>query len=300
MKQKLLRPIATVLVLALLASPALAWEKSGEYSEVWFWLPRVINGATPTPPAPSPSHPASTRPSPSTWAPPCGKGEWQIRPAAAGRGLAAGALYGSLTSLGSGDLYRRAERGRALSIVPIPDGQGGSTNQFFEDASSITVETVDGVRTLVFRRGAPPAEGEEGQRHRLAVSGLSKRSRAAGAQLGLSPENGRTALFSDVSGKDWFDLWVDLSYNLGLMEGAGRRQILALPHPHRWRGAEAGRCAGQPPEKSQTFQSGGSLVSKRGGYCVKKTALSQSSTFDDYARPITRAEMALVSPLPPP
>ena len=33
MKQKLLRPIATVLVLALLASPALAWEKSGEYSE---------------------------------------------------------------------------------------------------------------------------------------------------------------------------------------------------------------------------------------------------------------------------
>lgn len=295
MKQKLLRPIATVLVLALLASPALAWEKSGEYSEGMVlvtegdkWGYANSSGTLAISPRFDEAEPFDLG---AALVKENGKygllrqdGAWLLEP-----------LYGSLTSLGSG-IYIGEQNGawKLLSTVPIPDGQGGSTNQFFEDASSITVESVDGVRTLVFRRGAPPAEGEEDNADRLAVSGLSKLLKERQVPGWAFPlKTGRTALFSDVSGKDWFDLWVDLSYNLGLMEGPGDGKFW----PYRTLTVgEALKLAAvlDSRQKSQTFQSGGSPWYQNAvDYCVKNGIIT-SSTFDDYARPITRAEMALV------
>lgn len=295
MKQKLIRPIALVLVLALLTAPALAWEKYGEYSEGMVlvtegnkWGYANASGALAISPRFEEAAPFALG---AALVKENGKygllrqdGVWLLEP-----------LYGSLTALGCG-VYIGELNGawKLLSIVPIPDGQGGTSTQFFEDADSITVESVDGAPTLVFRRGAPPAEGEEDNADRLALSGLAqllKDRQVPGWAFPLRA--GRTARFGDVGGKDWFDLWVNLSYNLELMEGPGDGKF----QPYRTLTVgEALKLAAVLDSRQQgkAFQSGGDPWYQNAvDYCLK-TGIITKTTFDDYARPITRAEMALV------
>ena len=104
---------------------------------------------------------------------------------------------------------------------------------------------------------------------------------------------GRIPSFSDAGPRDWFTVWVDLAYNLGLMEGVGNGrfapgQTLTVAEVVKMAAFLESQANGddfhlQPITASPWYSS--SVA-----YCVA-TGIISSSEFSDYERPITRAEM---------
>ena len=124
-------------------------------------------------------------------------------------------LYDSLTAVDCG-VYIAQRDGvwELLTVVPIP-GEVGASHQLYAGASSITVEQGSQGREIVIQWAGRDSV-------HIAVSSLPMVLTGLGVPFAaFSLRSDRAAAFSDVSGRDWFDLWVDLAYNLGLMEGPG-------------------------------------------------------------------------------
>ena len=102
--------------------------------------------------------------------------------------------------------------------------------------------------------------------------------------------------FSDVSPRDWYDVWVDLAYNLGIMEGVGGNRFapgMALTV------AEALQLAAQLESRytgdsfHTAVHSGGAWYTPAVDYCIA-SGIIRSGEFSSYTRVITRAEMARI------
>lgn len=179
-----------------------------------------------------------------------------------------------------------------VSILPLPNGAGGQTNALFPlEYDSVRLETLNGTERLVLQQGEA--------RTVIPVSSLPAllaERRAPAFQFQLSKN--RTAVFSDVSPRDWFALWVNLSYNVGLMEGAGDGQFEPL---RTLTVAEALRLAACL--ESRALQDDFHLrttsstpwYSASVAYC-EATGIITHSQFSaaDFERPVTRAEMAQI------
>ncbi len=210
-----------------------------------------------------------------------------------GRGLSAPASTAPWTNLGTGRIWPRKGTKWAWSIVPFPPTARGATNQFLSHRLHHRPDCGRRAHGLDVRGPfATGAAGHDGGRIRPF-----KAPHGPGRQVpswAFPADQGRTSSFSDVSGRDWFDLWVDLSYNLGLMEGPGDGKFWPYRTLTVGEALKLG-CAGEPPRGEPSTSSGSSpLVSKTRWTTASKNGIITSSTFDDYARPITRAEMALV------
>lgn len=106
---------------------------------------------------------------------------------------------------------------------------------------------------------------------------------------------GRLPSFSDVSPKDWYALWVDIAYNVGLTSGVGGdcfapERILTV--------AEAIQLAAtlESRYRADDFHlrssQGGSWYSPAVDYCLASGILRRGTLGPvDYGRPITRYEM---------
>lgn len=173
-----------------------------------------------------------------------------------------------------------------LSLVPVP-GEAGASHQLYTGASSITVEQGELGKEIVLHWADQDSV-------RLSLSSLPQTLSSLGVPCAaFSLQAGRTPDFSDVSGKDWFDLWVNLAYNLRLMEGPGDGTF--QPYNTLTVG-EALKMAAvlDSTYSGKSFSSGGDpWYTNAVDYCLSNGIISKT-TFSSYTRPITRAELALV------
>ena len=131
--------------------------------------------------------------------------------------------YGTLYHMDAG-LYiaQKGTKWGVLSLVPFPDGNGGSTQVFYDfiyDSAEFT--KVGGMDTLVLTK-----DGQKTVVPFYQISQLMLERQVPSARFPLN--RGVLPDFDDVSPRDWFDVWVDLAYNLGLMSGTGSNRF--SPH----------------------------------------------------------------------
>lgn len=199
--------------------------------------------------------------------------------------------YGSLYHMDAG-LYiaQKGTKWGVLSLVPFPDGNGGTTQIFYDfvyDSAQFT--QVSGMDTLLLT--------QNGQRTVIPfyqISQLMLERQVPSARFPLT--RGLLPDFSDVSPRDWFDVWVDLAYNLGLMSGTGNNRFSPQ---HTMTVAEAVQLAAEMESRqngdnfhTQTHQDR-VWYQPAVDYCIASGIL-RAGEFSSYTRPVTRAEMARI------
>lgn len=198
--------------------------------------------------------------------------------------------YDELTDIGCGVyLGRRNQVWDLLSVTPV-SAAGEETHALYSNQSSAALYAGTGAQQLVLR-------GQDATMTRISLSALPQlleSRKVPGWQFPLSA--GRRASFRDVSGGDWYDRWVNLAYNVGLMEGDGG----GLFEPARTLTvAEALRLAAclESRARRDDFHlqsvSGPLWYSSSVAYCEASGVIALGEFGQaDYDRPITRAEMA--------
>lgn len=207
-------------------------------------------------------------------------------------------LTGHNITLGYGVyIGRRDGVCQLLSITPFLGADGEKTNVLIDGMASITVEHSGDEQgehwaLLLLKPGAAPEDG------RLIPLGelpaLLKQNNVPGWAFPFRPVFNEG--FSDVTGTDWFEVWVNIAQNVGLMEGPGDGKFYpyktltvgevlklaaVLDSASRGRTFQAASPAGRPWYTASV------------DYCVKNGLITETA-FDSYERPITRAEMAQV------
>lgn len=181
-----------------------------------------------------------------------------------------------------------------VSILPFSDGAGGATNVLYElSYDSVKVEEQGGVQVLTLR-------DKTGGVTRVPVfdlPGILVRKGVPSAQFPLT--RGKLPKFSDVSQKEWYALWVDIAYNVGLISGVGNNRFhpdgtmsiaetlqLAATIESRYRDDSFHKSSGQ----TKPYWYTGAV-----NYCVASGIIrSGQFTQSDYERPATRLEMAQI------
>ena len=200
-------------------------------------------------------------------------------------------VYDTLEDLGYG-LYL-AQQGDAwgvVSMLAFSDGEGGTTQELYPiQYDAVRKGEMDGLEVLIL--------SQDGVETVVPLSSLPQRMVEKGVPSAQFPLiKGRLPSFSDVGPRDWFSVWVDIAYNLGLMEGVGGgrfgpNQTLTV--------AEALKLAAflESQATGDTFHlqavTGSPWYRASVAYCEAKGILAPGE-FDDFERPITRAEMARI------
>ena len=199
--------------------------------------------------------------------------------------------YDTLENLGYGlYLAQKGDQWGVVSILAFPDGQGGETWEFYPIAyDAVRVDRVDGLDVLVFATG-----GVDTMVSLSSLPSLMAQRQVPSAQFPLI--KGRLPSFSDVGPRDWFAVWVDIAYNVSLMQGTGNgafspNQTLTV--------AEALKLAAfmESQSRGDSFHlqpiTGTPWYRSSVAYCEASGVISPGE-FDDYERPVTRAEMARI------
>lgn len=196
--------------------------------------------------------------------------------------------YDTLKDIGFG-LYL-AQVGDAwgvVSLLSFSDGAGGLTHELYPISyASAGLTTMNGLEVLLLT-------GEQGNTvvPLTSLPQMMVDRQIPSAQFPLI--KGRLPSFRDAGPRDWFTVWADLAYNLGLMEGVGSGrfapgQTLTVAEVVKLAAFLESQAIGddfhlQPITSSPWYSS--SVA-----YCIATGILSDGE-FADYERPITRAEM---------
>ena len=201
--------------------------------------------------------------------------------------------YGTLLPLDCG-LYvvQKGTRWGVASILPFSDGQGGTTNLLYDliyDSATITEQ--GGTRVLTLTR-----DGEVTKIPVFELPRILVEKGVPSARFSLT--RGKLPDFSDVSPRDWFAVWVDIAYNVGLTSGVGGNryapeQTLTVAEVLKLAATMESRY------KDDSFHTSSSTgpywYSGAVNYCLA-SGIIQSGTFSqkDYLRPATRREIAKI------
>lgn len=201
--------------------------------------------------------------------------------------------YGTLLPLDCG-LYvvQKGTRWGVASILPFSDGQGGTTNLLYDliyDSATITEQ--GGTRVLTLTR-----DGEVTKIPVFELPRILVEKGVPSARFSLT--RGKLPDFSDVSPRDWFAVWVDIAYNVGLTSGVGGNryapeQTLTVAEVLKLAATMESRY------KDDSFYTSSSTgpywYSGAVNYCLA-SGIIQSGTFSqkDYLRPATRREIAQI------
>ena len=201
--------------------------------------------------------------------------------------------YGTLLPLDCG-LYvvQKGTRWGVASILPFSDGQGGTTNLLYDliyDSATITEQ--GGTRVLTLTR-----DGEVTKIPVFELPRILVEKGVPSARFSLT--RGKLPDFSDVSPRDWFAVWVDIAYNVGLTSGVGGNryapdQTLTVAEVLKLAATMESRY------KNDSFHTSSSTgpywYSGAVNYCLASSII-QSGTFtqQDYLRPATRREIAQI------
>ena len=195
--------------------------------------------------------------------------------------------YGTLLPLDCG-----LTRWGVASILPFSDGQGGTTNLLYDliyDSATITEQ--GGTRVLTLTRNGEVTKIPVFELPRILVE-----KGVPSARFSLT--RGKLPDFSDVSPRDWFAVWVDIAYNVGLTSGVGGNryapeQTLTVAEVLKLAATMESRY------KDDSFHTSSSTgpywYSGAVNYCLA-SGIIQSGTFSqkDYLRPATRREIAQI------
>lgn len=201
--------------------------------------------------------------------------------------------YGTLLPMDCG-LYvvQKGTRWGVASILPFSDGQGGTTNLLYDliyDSATITEQ--GGTRVLTLTR-----DGEVTKIPVFELPRILVEKGVPSARFSLT--RGKLPDFSDVSPRDWFAVWVDIAYNVGLTSGVGGNryapeQTLTVAEVLKLAATMESRY------KDDSFHTSSSTgpywYSGAVNYCLA-SGIIQSGTFSqkDYLRPATRREIAQI------
>lgn len=180
-----------------------------------------------------------------------------------------------------------------VSILPFSDGAGGTTNVLYDlTYDSVKVEEQGGVQVLTLRDGNGVTRVPL-----FDLPGILVRKGVPSARFPLT--RGKLPKFSDVSQKEWYALWVDIAYNVGLVSGVGDNRFnpngtmsvaealqLAATIESRYRDDSFHKGLGQ----TKPYWYTGAV-----NYCIASGIIrSGQFTQKDYTRPATRLEMARI------
>lgn len=196
--------------------------------------------------------------------------------------------YDELTGIGCG-LYL-GRRGRSWDLMSTAVVDGGDRYLYYDLADARVTEGVNGQLIL---------QEKDGKTTRVLLRNLPqwlKSKKVSGWQFPLYTV-GR-AYFTDVSGQDWYDRWVNLAYSTGMMEGTGEGKFepgkeLTVAETLRLAACLESRAI-QDDFHLQSV--GGALwYSSSVTYCEAVGIISHGEYGkDNLNRPITRAEMARI------
>ena len=180
-----------------------------------------------------------------------------------------------------------------VSILPFSDGAGGTTNVLYDlSYDSVKVEEQGGVQVLTLRS----ADGNVTRVPLFDLPGILARKNVPSAQFPLS--RGKLPKFSDVSQKQWFALWVDIAYNVGLVSGVGDGRFnpngtMTVAETLQLAATIESRYRDDSFHKSG--QTGPNWYTGAVNYCIA-SGIIKSGQFSqkDYTRPATRLEMAQI------
>ena len=199
--------------------------------------------------------------------------------------------YSSLYHINSGIyLAQKGIQWGVVSILPFSDGKGGSTNvlyDFIYDKAEVVEQ--GGVEVLTLYQGSTKTSIPV-----FDLPAMLQEKQVPSAQFPLT--RGLLPDFSDVSPRDWYAVWVDIAYNVGLMSGVGNDRFapsatltvaealqLAATMESRYKGDDFHL---HKPGSGQWYQPAVE-------YCVA-SGIIKSGEFTNYTRPVTRREMARI------
>lgn len=199
--------------------------------------------------------------------------------------------YDTLEDIGYG-LYiaQRGDGWGVVTLLPFPSKLGGDTHEFYPlTYDSVRLGQADGLDALVLTSGGGDTV--------VPLSSLTQSMIDRGVPAAHFPlVKGRTASFSDVGTRDWFTVWVDVAYNVSLMEGVGGgrfapNQTLTVAEALKMAAFLESQATGddfhtQPITGSPWYRS--SVT-----YCTASGIITDGE-FDNYERAVTRAEMARI------
>ena len=189
-----------------------------------------------------------------------------------------------------------AQRGAdwgVVSIVPFPDGAGGETHVLYPlEYAGVALEERGGTQVLSLTR-------RDGTVTRVPVFDLPAILTERGAPSAQFPlTRGRLPSFTDVSQRQWYALWVDIAYNVGLVSGVGGGKFnptgtITVAEALQLAATIESRYLDDSFHK--TAQTGPNWYTGAVNYCLA-SGIIQAGQFgaEDYGRPITRLEMARV------
>ena len=189
-----------------------------------------------------------------------------------------------------------AQRGAdwgVVSIVPFPDGAGGETHVLYPlEYAGVALEERGGTQVLSLTR-------RDGTVTRVPVFDLPAILAERGAPSAQFPlTRGRLPSFTDVSQRQWYALWVDIAYNVGLVSGVGGGKFnptgtITVAEALQLAATIESRYLDDSFHK--TAQTGPNWYTGAVNYCLA-SGIIQAGQFgaEDYGRPITRLEMARV------
>lgn len=197
--------------------------------------------------------------------------------------------YDTLENLGYGlYLAQVGDLWGVVSILPFSSKLGGETQELYPITyDSIRITQVAGLDVLMLT--------ENGVDTVVSLSQLPTLMAKQGIPSAQFPLiKGRLPSYSDVGNRDWFAVWTNIAYNVNLMQGVGSstfapQQTLTVAEALKLAAFMESQAKGdsfhlQPITGSPWYRS--SIV-----YC-EASGLIASGEFEDYHRPITRAEMA--------
>lgn len=178
-----------------------------------------------------------------------------------------------------------------VSILPYTNAAGETTNEVYPMIyASAELGSSGGLDALILTSSG----GGRTVTPLFRLSGMLAELGVEGSRFPLT--QGKLPSFSDVDGREWYSLWVDLAYNTGIMAGAGG----SLFEP------------GRQVTVAETLQMAANMDSRHRGdtfhttahvstpwytdavnYCTASGIIAPGA-FDDYTRQITRRELAQV------
>ena len=201
--------------------------------------------------------------------------------------------YDTLENLGYG-LYL-AQQGNSwgvVSILAFPGEDGAATQAFFPiQYDTVRIGQMDGLEVLLLTQ-----DGVETVTPLASLPQLMVERDVPSARFPLL--KGRLPSFSDVEDRDWFSVWVDIAYNVGLTSGVGGNryapeQTLTVAEVLKLAATMESRY------KDDSFHTSSSTgpywYSGAVNYCLA-SGIIQNGTFSqkDYLRPATRREIAQI------
>lgn len=177
-----------------------------------------------------------------------------------------------------------------VSILSFQDSAGGQTNLLYPmEYDDIQVVEQSGSRVLALQQGD--------KRTMVPLFQLPALLKERGVPSADFPLNrGKLPGFSDVKPQDWFDVWVDIAYNVGLTSGVGDNrygphQTLTVAEALKLAATMDSRFRGD--DFHQQSASGKNWYQSAVDYCLA-SGIIQAGEFTraDYTRPVTRGEVA--------